>query len=97
MQGVDWYDFHMTTVDVLFSYATPPTEQAVLALASAKDVYGIRRLIFDREARTLRVEYDATRLTAAAVLRLVRQSGLEVEAELSLIPPQPEPEPAPAA
>lgn len=87
----------MTTVDVLFSYTTPPTEQAVLALAATKDVYGIRRLSFDREARTLLVEYDATRLTTAAVLSLVRQSGLEVEAELSLIPPQPEPEPAPAA
>jgi hypothetical protein len=87
----------MTTVDILFSYTTPPTETAVLALAGAKDVYGIRRLTFDREARTLRIEYDATRLTAAAVTRLVCQSGLEIAAELPLIPPQPEPEVAPAA
>ncbi len=52
---------------------------------------------FDREARTLRVEYDATRLNAAAVTRLVREAGLEIEEELSLIPPQPAPEPAPTA
>jgi hypothetical protein len=87
----------MTTVDILFSYSTPPTEQAVLALAGAKEVYGIRRLSFDHAARTLRLEYDATRLTAAAVTNLVRQAGIEVDAELPLIPPQPAPEPAPAS
>jgi hypothetical protein len=90
----------MTTVDILYSYTTPPTEHAILALAGAKDVYGIRRLSFDHAARTLRIEYDATRLTAAAVTRLVRQSGLEIAAELPLIPPPaPElaqPEAAPA-
>jgi hypothetical protein len=87
----------MTTVEILFKYATPPTEAAVFALASTKDVYGIRRLSFDREAHTLRIEYDATRLTPAAVAKLVRESGLDVESELSLIPPQPEPEAVPAA
>jgi len=86
----------MTTVEILYSYSTPPSEHAVLALASTKDVYGIRRLSFDRAARTLRVEYDATRLTAAAVTKLLLQTGLEIAAELPMIPPQPEPEPAPA-
>jgi len=83
----------MTTVEILYSYTTNPSENAILALASAKDVYGIRRLSFDREARTLRVEYDATRLTAATVTKLVREAGLEIAAELPLIPPQPAPVP----
>jgi hypothetical protein len=87
----------MTTVDILFRYAKAPTEAVTFALAKVCDVYGIRQLNFDREARTLRVEYDATRLNAAAVTKLVRQAGLEIDAELSLIPPQPTPEPAPAA
>ena len=87
----------MTTVDILFRYATQPTEAATFALASARKVYGIRSMSFDRAARTLRVEYDATRLNAAAVTRLMRQTGLEIEAELPLIPPQPAPEAAPAA
>jgi hypothetical protein len=86
----------MTTVEILYSYTTPPTDHAVLALANTKDVYGIRRLCFDYAARTLRVEYDATRLTAAAVTRLILQTGIEIAGELPLIPPQPEPEPAPA-
>jgi hypothetical protein len=84
----------MTTVDILFSYKTPPTEYAVFALASTKDVYGIRRLCFDRDARTLRIEYDATRLTAAAVTKLVLQAGLDIAAELPLVVPPAEPVPA---
>lgn len=87
----------MTTVEILYHYAVPPTEAAALALANTREVYGIRRLDFDRAAQTLRVEYDATRLSAAAVTRLMRQAGLEIDAELPLIPPQPEPEAAPTA
>ena len=87
----------MTTVEILLSYTTPPTELASFALASAKDVYGIRRLSFDHAAHTLRIEYDATRLTAAAITKLVREAGLEIDEELPMIPPQSDPEPAPAA
>jgi hypothetical protein len=86
----------MTTVEILFSYATSPTERVTLALASAHEIYGIRSLSFDRAAHTLRVEFDATRLNAATVTRLIRQAGLEIDAELPLIPPQPALEPASA-
>ena len=83
----------MTTVEILYSYSTPPSEHAVLALASTKDVYGIRRLSFDHAARTLRIEYDATRLNAAAVTKLVREAGLELAPEAphalpSILPPE---------
>jgi len=87
----------MTTVDILFRYAAPPSEAVTFALANAREVYGIRQLKFDRSAHTLLVEYDATRLNAATVTRLVRQAGLDIVEEVSLIPPQPEPEAAPAA
>lgn len=87
----------MTTVDILFSYATASTERVTMALAGIKDVYGIRRISFDRAARTLRVEYDATRLNAAAVTKLVREAGLDLVEELPLILPPPAPEPVPAA
>ena len=52
---------------------------------------------FDQAAHTLRVEYDATRLSAADVLQLARQSGLQVVEEVPLTAPPPAPEPAPAA
>lgn len=86
----------MTTVDIVFRYAGEPSEAVAFALANAREVYGIRRLVFDREAHTLLLEYDATRLNGATVARLVRQAGLDVVEEVSLIPPQPEPEAAPA-
>ncbi len=86
----------MTNVDIRFRYAAQPTETQALALANARDVYGIRRISFDREAHTLVVEYDATRLNAAMVTQLVRRAGIQLAEELPLIPP-PAPEPAPAA
>jgi hypothetical protein len=82
----------MTTVEILFRYAAPPTEAVASALANTREVYGIRNLKFDHAAQTLRVEYDATRLNAAGVSKLVRQAGLKIEEELSLIAaPAPEP------
>jgi hypothetical protein len=86
----------MTTVEILYRYINQPTEQVAVALACVRDVYGIRHLAFDREARTLRVEYDATRLNAATVTNLVRVAGLDIAEELPLIA-APEPEAAAAA
>ena len=82
----------MTTVEISYRYAAAPTEQVATALARARDVYGIRQLSFDRAARTLRIEFDATRLNAAAVTKLLREAGLEIEEELPQIAA-----PAPAA
>ncbi len=87
----------MTTVEVLFRYAMHPTEATMLALGNAREVYGIRRIEFDRSAQTVLVEYDATRLTSATVFQLLRRTGLSVVEELPLIPPQPVTEEAPAA
>jgi hypothetical protein len=75
----------MTSVEILFRYTNPPTEAETRALANTREVYGIHRLTFDRSVRTLRVEYDATRLNAAVVEKLVRQAGLEIVAEPTLI------------
>jgi hypothetical protein len=87
----------MTNVEIAYRYATPPTEGVTFALANAREVYGIRRMSFDREAHTLRVEYDATRLNAAMVTKLVRNAGLQIIEEVPLALPPAPPEPAPAA
>ena len=83
----------MTTVDITYRYAVPPTEQVAMAMARARDVYGIRQLNFDHQARTVRVEFDATRLNAAAVTKLLRNAGLEIEEDQQQLP---DPAPAPA-
>lgn len=87
----------MTTVEILYRYNTPPSESVALALAGTRDVYGIRKTRIDAVARTLCVEFDATRLNAAAVTKLVRSAGLDIAEELSQIPPPAAPAPAPAA
>ncbi len=80
----------MTTVDVEFRFEGEPGVAVAVALASAKDVYGIRRLSLNRAERTVRVEYDATRLNAATVAGLLKGAGLRLVEEVSLIPQQPE-------
>ena len=88
----------MTQLDVLYRYAAAPTESAMMAINRIREVYGIRSLTFDESAHTVRIEYDATRLTEPVVHQLLRRSGLEIVERVSLIPPQPEPAPAtPAA
>ena len=69
------------------------------ALGRIREVYGIRKMEFSEAAKTVRIEYDATRLTEPIVHQLLRRSGLDVVERVSLIPPQPVPEPvaAPAA
>ena len=86
----------MTTVEILFRYTAPPSESVALALAGIRDVYGIRKLSLDAAARTVRLEFDATRLTPASVTKLIRTTGLEIAEELPLIPAVAEPETAPA-
>jgi hypothetical protein len=88
----------MTQLDVMYRYGTQPSEAAMMALGRVREVYGIRQVTFDERAKTVRVEYDATRLTEAIVHGLLRRSGLDVVERVSLLPPQPAPvEAAPAA
>lgn len=68
----------MTTVDVYFAYGQTPTETALRAVDGVREVYGIRRVTFDEKQRTVRVEYDASRLTEAVVLGLLRRAGVDV-------------------
>jgi len=86
----------MTQLDVLYRYGVPPSEQAILALSKVRDVYGIRRMAVDEAARTVRVEYDASRLTGPVIHQLLRRAGLDIVETVSLIPrPQDTAPPAP--
>ena len=75
----------MTTVDVCFRYGTPPGEAQMRALGTAREVYGIRALRFDEKNKTIRVEFDATRLTEQNVEALLRRAGLDLTEKLSLV------------
>ena len=75
----------MTAVDVVFRYGAPPEENDVGALQRIREVYGIRRIQFDEAAHTVRVEYDATRLSASDVGALLRGAGLDLREQVALV------------
>ena len=75
----------MTAVEVLFRYGMPPGEKEMTALGKVYDVYGIRRMQFNEAGRTVRVEYDGTRLNESTVEKLLRSAGLDVRERLALV------------
>ena len=89
---------NMTQLDVLYRYGVSPSEAAALAVARIREVYGVRGLAFDEAEKTVRVEYDATRLNEAMVHQLLRRAGLDIVEKLRMFtdPPSP-PEIAAAA
>jgi hypothetical protein len=76
----------MTQLDVVYRYGVPPGERAMLALAKVRDVYGVRKMEFDEQGKTVRVEYDASRLTGAVINQLLRRAGLDIVETVNLIP-----------
>ena len=88
----------MTTVEVLFRYERHPSESAMVALGNMREIYGIRKVTVSESWQTIRIEYDATRLTAATVGQLLRRAGIDISEELPPLPQleQPAEQPAPA-
>ncbi len=62
-----------TNLDVLYRYELHPTEAAMIALGKARGVYGIRKITLDEQQKTMRVEFDFTRLNRAVVSRTASQ------------------------
>ena len=82
----------------MYQYGAAPSETAMMALAQVRKVYGIRNLAVNESNKTVRVEYDATRLTEPVIHQLLRRAGLDIVETMPMFaPPLPEPEPAAAA
>jgi hypothetical protein len=73
---------HMTLFEVTFYYGLPPGERELQALGRVRQVYGVRKTWFDEKAHTIRVEYDASRLTEHDIAALLRNAGVDIRAEL---------------
>ncbi len=84
----------MTQLDVLYRYDRPPSEATSIALGKVREVYGIRSLALNEAERTVRLEFDASRLTEAVIHGLLRRTGLELKERLSTLPNQPPAEPS---
>ena len=74
----------MTYLDVVFSYGSLPGENELRAIDSMREVYGIRRIRFSEQDRTVRVEFDASRLKQDAVAKLLRQAGIDISEPVAL-------------
>ncbi len=75
----------MTLLDVVFKYGTPPGEKQMIALNNAWEVYGVRKIGFDEKERTIRVEFDATRLTDNEVAAILRRAGIDLREKVQLV------------
>jgi hypothetical protein len=76
----------MTQLDVVYLYGTAPSEQALLALSKVRDVYGVRLVEVRESNKTVRVEYDASRLNGPVIHQLLRRAGLDILETVALIP-----------
>jgi hypothetical protein len=76
-----------TNLDVLYRYELHPTEAAMIALGKLRGVYGIRKMVLDEKQKTIRVEFDFTRLDREVVAELLRSAGVDIVEEIALAPP----------
>jgi hypothetical protein len=74
----------MTYLEVAYRYQTPPGEAELRAMDSVREVYGIQRVQFNEKERTVRVLFDASRLNGDSIAKLLRQAGIDVQAQLVL-------------
>jgi len=74
----------MTHLDVCFRYRRQPGIEQMRAIDSMREVYGIRRIAFNEQEKTVSVEYDASRLSEAVVAGLLRHAGLDIEQKVAL-------------
>ena len=74
----------MTYLDVVFRYGAVPGETALRAIDGMREVYGVRGVHFNEAERTVRVGYDASRMKADGVAKLLRQAGVDVRDQVAL-------------
>jgi len=75
----------MTQMDVLYRYGAVPNESTMRAIDSVREVYGIRKIQFNEKDRTVRVEYDASRMKEPAISSLLRNAGVDLQEKVQLV------------
>jgi hypothetical protein len=68
----------LTALNKTFSYERLSGKCAIRALDQVRGVYGVRRICLDEKARTVAVEYDASRLRAEDIAALLTEAGIAV-------------------
>jgi hypothetical protein len=71
----------VTLMDVTFQYRVPPGEHQMSALGCLHEVYGVRKISFNEAKRTVKVEYDISRLAMDDIAALLRGAGLDIASQ----------------
>jgi len=74
----------MTTVDVAFRYGKQPGPEELRAIDALREVYGVRRVVFNEKESTVRVEFDASRMKEDTIAGLLRRAGIDLKDKLAL-------------
>jgi copper chaperone CopZ len=74
----------MTSLDVAFRYGKQPGPEEMRAIDALREVYGIRRVAFNEKEKTVRVEFDASRMKEDTVAALLRRAGIDLTEKLAL-------------
>ena len=74
----------MTHLEVAYRYSAMPGEAEMRALDSVREVYGVRRITMNEQARIVRVEFDASRMKEPVIAGLLRRAGLDIGEKLVL-------------
>lgn len=74
----------MTTVDVAFRYGKQPGPEELRAIDALREVYGVRRVVFNKKESTVRVEFDASRMKEDTIAGLLRRAGIDLKDKLAL-------------
>jgi copper chaperone CopZ len=80
-----YLESEMTYLEVAYRYQTPPGEAELRAIDSLREVYGIQRVQFNEKERTVRVLFDASRLKADVVAKLLRAAGIDLREQLVVV------------
>jgi hypothetical protein len=75
----------MTYLDVAYRYGLTPGEREMRAIDGMREVYGVLRVRFDEKEKTVRVQFDASRMKEDGVARLLRLAGIDVKEKLALV------------
>jgi hypothetical protein len=66
----------VTPLQKSFGYELLPNERTMRALDQVREVYGVRKISLNEKARTIQVEYDASRLGVYDVAALLTEAGV---------------------
>jgi hypothetical protein len=75
----------MTQLEVAYHYGATPGEAEMRAMENVREVYGIRKVTFAEKEKTVRIEFDASRLKEPVIAGLLRRAGIDVREKIAQV------------